>query len=231
MGGGRRGRRGRRAQSPLPERAASVESAACMLRAGYRQMIGDLAGAEAPSRRAVELEDSGIPRWRAGSLATLGANLCWQGRDGEAIAVLDQVAGVIEPPINNLASVWAMGCLAVIRIRADDLEAAGRYARKATDLAAEHGLGEYWITATAVIAMADVLDRQGQTAEAEAAALRGLELARRGRARLEAAWALICLARISFHEDTHNAQARLWEAVPWAPCLPRVADVRGRCLS
>ncbi len=199
-------------QGPLRESAASIESAACMLRAGYRQMIGDLAGAEAPSRRAVELEGSGTPRWRAGSLATLGANLCWQGRDGEAIAVLDKVAGVIEPPVNNLASVWAMGCLAVIRTRADDLEAAGRYARKATDLAAEHGLGQYWITATALIAMADVLDRQGQTAEAEAAALRGLELARRGRAQLETAWALICLARISFHGNTHDAQARLCAA-------------------
>ena len=88
----------------------------------------------------------------------MGANLCSQGRDDEAIAVLDKVAGVIEPPINNLASVWVMGCLAVIRTRADDLEAAGRYTRTATDLAAEHGLGEYWLTATAVIAMADVLD-------------------------------------------------------------------------
>ena len=75
-------------QGPLREGVASVESAACMLRAGHRQMTGDLAGAEPPSRRAVALEESGAPRWRAGSLATLGANLCWQGRDGEAVAVI-----------------------------------------------------------------------------------------------------------------------------------------------
>jgi LuxR family transcriptional regulator, maltose regulon positive regulatory protein len=194
-------------QGPLREGVASIESAAGMLRAGYRQMIGDLAGAESPSRRAVTLEESGTPRWRAGSLATLGANLCWQGRDREAVAVLGQVAGARRPLANYLAGVWAMGCLGAIRARAGDLEAAERYARKAADLAAGHGLGEYWITATAVITMADVLDRRGQTAEAEAAALRGLELARRGRARLETACALLCLARIRFH-DANSGDAR-----------------------
>ena len=197
-------------QGPLREGVASVESAACMLRAGHRQMMGDLAGAELPSRRAVALEESGAPRWRAGSLATLGANLCWQGRDGEAVAVLGQVARAGRPLANYLAGVWAMGCLSVIRARAGDLDAAERDARKATDLAEGHGLGEYWITATAVITMADVLDRRGQTAEAEAAALKGLELARRGRARLETACALLCLARIRFHDgNSDDARARL----------------------
>ena len=123
-------------QGPLREGIASVESAACMLRAGYRQMTGDLAGAEPSSRRAVALEESGTPRWRAGSLATLGANLCWQGRDGEAVAVLDQVAGAGRPLANNLAAVWAIGCLSAIRARAGDLDAAERHARQATDLAA-----------------------------------------------------------------------------------------------
>ena len=197
-------------QGPLREGVASVESAACMLRAGHRQMTGDLAGAEPPSRRAVALEESGAPRWRAGSLATLGANLCWQGRDGEAVAVLGQVARAGRPLANYLAGVWAIGCLSAIRARAGDLDAAERDARKATDMAADHGLGEYWITATAVITLADVFDRRGQTAEAEAAALKGLELARRGRARLETACALLCLARIRFHDgNSDDARARL----------------------
>jgi LuxR family maltose regulon positive regulatory protein len=199
-------------QGPLREGAASIESAACMLRAGYRQMIGDLAGAESPSRRAVELEESGAPRWRAGSLATLGANLCWQGRDQEAVAVLSQLVEA-KPLANNLAGVWALGCLGAIRARADDLEAAERYARQATGLAAGHGLSEYWITATAVITMAEVLDHYGQTAEAEATALRGLELARRGRSQLETGCALLCLARIKFHAgNVDDARARLGAA-------------------
>jgi len=197
-------------QGPLREGITSVESAACMLRAGYRQMAGNLAGAEPSSRRAVALEESGTPRWRAGSLATLGANLCWQGRDGEAVAVLDQVAGAGRPLANNLAAVWAIGCLSAIRARAGDLDAAERHARQATDLAYQHGLGEHWITATAVITMADVLDRRGRTAAAEATALRGLELAHRGGARLETACALLCLARIRFHDgNSDDARARL----------------------
>jgi len=191
-------------QGPLREGIVSIESAACMLRAGFRQMIGDLAGAEAPGRRAVALEESGTPRWRAGSLATLGATLAWQGRDREAVAVLSQVTGAGRPLANNLAGVWAMGCLAAIRARAGDLEAAERHARTATDLADRHDLDEYWITAMAMIATADVLDRHGRTAEAEAAAVKGLELARRGRARLETACALLCLARIRFHDGDHG---------------------------
>jgi LuxR family transcriptional regulator, maltose regulon positive regulatory protein len=183
-------------RGPMREGIASVESAACMLRAGYRQMIGDLAGAELPSRRAAALEGSGTPRWRAGSLATLGANLCWQGRDQEAVAVLEQVVEVGRPQANNLAAIWALGCLGALRARAGDLEAAERYARQATDLADRRGLGEYWIGATALVTLADVLDRRGRTAEAEAAAIRGLELARRVQARLETACALLCLARI-----------------------------------
>ena len=176
-------------------------------------MTGDLAGAEPSSRRAVALEESGTPRWRAGSLATLGANLCWQGQDGEAIAVLDQVAGPGLPLANNLAALWAMGCLAAIRARAGDLEPPNGSPGRPPTWRTEHGLGEYWITATAVIAMAEVLDRQGQTAEAEATALRGLELARRGGARLETACALLCLAKIRFHAgNSDDARARLCAA-------------------
>jgi LuxR family maltose regulon positive regulatory protein len=197
-------------RGPMREGIASVESAACMLRAGYRQMIGDLAGAEAPSRRAAALEGSGTPRWRAGSLATLGANLCWQGRDQEAVAILEQVVEAGRPLANNLAAVWALGCLAALRARAGDLDAAERYARQATDLADRCGLAEYWIAATALVTLADVLDRRGRTAEAEAAAVRGLELARRGRARLETACALLCLARIGSRSgNSDEARARL----------------------
>jgi ATP/maltotriose-dependent transcriptional regulator MalT len=140
----------------------------------------------------------------------LGANLCWQGRDHEAVAVLEQVVEVGRPLANNLAAVWALGCLGALRARADDLEAAEQYARQATDVADRHGLAEYWIAATALVTLADVLDRRGRTAEAEAAAVRGLELAQRGRARLETACALLCLARVGSRDGTiDDAPARV----------------------
>jgi LuxR family maltose regulon positive regulatory protein len=136
--------------------------------------------------------------------------LCWQGRDREAAAVLEQVVEVGRPLANNLAAVWALGCLGALRARADDLEAAERYARQATDLADRHGLAEYWIAATALVTLADVLDRLGCIAEAEATAIKGLEVARRSGARLETACALLCLARIgSRNGDIDEARARL----------------------
>src|SRR4029077_11669284 len=92
----------------------------------------------------------------------------------------------------------------------DDLEAAECYGRQAADLADRHGLAEYWIAATALVTLADVLHRRGRTAEAEAIAVRCLELARRGRARLETACALLCLARIRSHDgNSDDARARL----------------------
>jgi LuxR family transcriptional regulator, maltose regulon positive regulatory protein len=200
-------------ESLLPEEASSVESSAIMLRAGHRYMTGDLAGAEPPSRRAVELQDSGVPDWRAGSLATLGANLCWQGRDSESIAVLTRVAGPAHRSTNPLARLWAMGCLAAICARAGDLETAIRYIQGSERLAAEHALGEYWVTATALVTSAEIPERQGDLPEAEAAARRALELARRGWARLETSSALLCLARIRFRTgDIRHARSLLGEA-------------------
>jgi ATP/maltotriose-dependent transcriptional regulator MalT len=71
-------------KGPLRDGSSTVESSACPLRAGYRYMIGDLAGGEGPARRALHLESTGAPRWRTHALLTLGANLTWQGRIGEA---------------------------------------------------------------------------------------------------------------------------------------------------
>jgi LuxR family maltose regulon positive regulatory protein len=95
-----------------------------------------------------------------------------------------------------LAALWALGCLAAISARHSDLERAERLVERATELAAAHGLAEYWVGATAALVSAQIFEGRGQIAEAEAAVFRSLELARRGRARLEVADALLCLARL-----------------------------------
>jgi LuxR family maltose regulon positive regulatory protein len=184
------------AQGPLTEGPVSVQSAACILRAGYRHMIGDLAGAESASRPAVALEAAGTPRWRAVASATLGASLYWQGLDSQARTILEEIARPVQPPANNLASLWALGCLAAIAVRQGDLETAEDQLAKARGLADEHRLCEYWVTATAELTRAELLERRGQVADAEAAALSGLRLAERAQARLETAYAQLCLARL-----------------------------------
>ena len=184
-------------QGPLTEGSASIESSACMLRAGFRHMVGDLAGAEAASRRAVALEAAGTPLWQSVAAATLGASLCWQGKDSEARTVLQRIAGPIPRPANHLASLWARSCLAAIAVRSDNLEAAEDHIHKAMDLAVRHRLGEYWVAATALLAWAELLERRGQPANAEVTARSGLRLAERGQARLETACAQLCLARLT----------------------------------
>jgi LuxR family transcriptional regulator, maltose regulon positive regulatory protein len=184
-------------RGPLTEAAASVESCACMLRAGYRHMTGDLAGAESASRQAVALEAGGTPLWQAVASATLGASLCWQGKDSEARTVLRRVAGPVPPPVNNLAALWAQGCLAAIAARSGDPEVADDHVQEAMDLAARHRLGEYWVAATALLASAELLERRDHLADAQAAARSALWLAERGQARLESAYAQLCLARLA----------------------------------
>jgi LuxR family maltose regulon positive regulatory protein len=183
-------------RGPLRDEVSSVDSATSLIRAGYRHMIGDLAGATSSARRAAELESTGTPQWRAVSMATLGANLYWRGEFAASTAVLKEVVPPLRPAPNNLAALWALGCLSAIAARADDLDAAERLVQQATELAVAHGLAEYWVGTTAALVSAQIFEGRGQLAEAEVAAFRSLELARRGRARLEVADALLCLARL-----------------------------------
>jgi LuxR family maltose regulon positive regulatory protein len=225
-------------KGPLRDEVSSVESATCLIRAGYRHMVGDLAGATSSARRAAELECNGTPRWRAVSMATLGANLCWRGQDAESVALLEELVSPTRPPANNLAALWALGCLAAMHARVGDLDAAERLVEQATELAVAHGLAEYWVGTTAWLASAQIFEGRGQLCEAEAAALRGLELAKRGRARLEIADALLGVARIrAGRGDASSARdllVRASETIAACPDPGIVAEVfvsTERCVS
>jgi LuxR family maltose regulon positive regulatory protein len=197
------------AQGPLRDEVSSVISATSLIRAGYEHMIGNLAEANSSARRAAELESTGTPRWRAFSMATLGANLYWRGEYVESAAVLEEVVPDARPPANNLAALWALGCLAAIAARGGDLVTAERRVEHATELASAHGLAEYWVGTTTALVFAQIFEVRGQLPEAEAAALRSLELARRGRARLEVANALLCLARLRAIEGEVSSASEL----------------------
>jgi LuxR family maltose regulon positive regulatory protein len=206
--------------SGFTEGTASMESAASVLWADYHHLVGDLASAEAASRRAAEIEAAGTAQWEAEALAAMGANLFWRAQDAEASVILEQVVGPTRSLASNLASVRALGCLAAISARAGDLEACERQVHKATDLAARHSLDEYWITTTAMVTSAELSADRGELPEAETTALTALERARRGHARLETASALLCLAKIrSRTGNADDARARINQA----------SDVIGRC--
>ena len=202
-----------RPQGPFSQGPSSVESAAAMVRAGKLFMTGDLAGSEAASRRVVELEAAGTARWQAVALGTLGAALYWRGQDAEARAILEQVVAPTRAAVSNLATLWALGCLSAISIRSGDVASGERYLDKAGTLAAHHGLGQYWASATVALATADLLESRGELRDAEEAALRGLHISRQGQARLETAYALLCLARLRARAgQREDAQGYIAEA-------------------
>jgi LuxR family maltose regulon positive regulatory protein len=200
------------ARGPLRDGSSTLESSACLLRAGYRYMIGDLTGGEGPARRALELEASGAPRWRAHALVTLGANLTWQGRSGEAHELLTRVVPPHEPAANNLAALWAHGCLAVIAARDGELDIAQQHIDRASQLATAHGLSEYPMGAAAALASAEVSRLKRRSGEAEASGHRGLEFAQRGGARLESIFAHLSLAATLSRGQPELARSHLDEA-------------------
>jgi LuxR family maltose regulon positive regulatory protein len=198
-----------RALGPLRDGISTIESSICLLRAGHRYMVGDLSGGEGPARRALQLEAAGAPRWRATALVTLGANLTWQGKVDEARDLLTDVVPRNQPPTNNLAALWAHGCLAAVAARSGDLDTADHHLGLAGDLAARHRLGEYSLGSTVLLASAHVLRVRGELGEAESAARRALELAARGGARLETAQAHLSLAATLSQGNPREARSHL----------------------
>jgi LuxR family transcriptional regulator, maltose regulon positive regulatory protein len=200
-------------QGPFRPGPSSVESAALMARAGRLLMAGDLAGSEPASRQAVELEATGTAQWQAVAMATLGAGLAWRGRDAEARAVLAQVVAPTRAAASTVATLQALGCLALMAIRGGDVEAGERSLDKAATLAGTHDLSQNWATATITLASAELLERRGELRGAEDAALRGLQIARHGMRRPETGYALLCLARIKARAgNREDAQAYVREA-------------------
>ena len=178
---------------PIRDGASSIESSAAMLRASHRHMLGDVEGTIEAARRAAELEREGTARWRTVAHANLGVNLYWRGETAESEAELEEAVRLCG---NNLAVLRALGCLAAIRADEGDIEEAGRLVETAMELLDEHHLAEYWVGGIVYLVHGKVLEHRGSAAEAEIAVRRGLELAMRGRARIESACGLLALAEI-----------------------------------
>jgi len=188
---------------------ASVGSAIAFYRALHRYLGGDLAAAEPPARRAAELElESGSERWRARTMALLGVIMFWRGRGADARVLLEQVVRAAQRQADGATSLLALGCLATIAVRQGDAVSARGYQDEAAGL--EDCLR---VTVLAELASADLLAEDGDLPAAEEVAVAALDYANRRRWRLDAAAALLCLARICTRANrAADARVRLSEA-------------------
>jgi LuxR family maltose regulon positive regulatory protein len=178
------------AQPPLSSGVAS-------LRAIHRYMAGDVGGAVEAGRHALELESGGpASPWRPVGCPVLGLALHWHGADDDALATLTQAVRIANAGGNHLAAMHASGGLAAIHYERGELADAAIFAAQALALAEEHGLVEHWARSLSLAVSGRVLQREGRIEEADAAIARALELAQRGVASVEIAYALAALADV-----------------------------------
>jgi len=174
----------------------------------WHRQHGSTAQAVGHALMASDLGDAGeliATRWTSRFNAGLAGTV-----ESAACTLRAGTFHILGPPAGNLARLWAFGCLAAISLRRGELDLCEHYLRKATDLAARHGLGSYRDAATAVLTSADLLEESGEPRKAEDAAASGVELGWQGRAQVETVVALLCLASINILEgDSDGARARL----------------------
>ncbi len=185
-----------------------LSSGVASLRAIHRYMAGDVGGAVAAGRHALELESGGpASPWRPVGCPVLGLALHWHGAADDALATLTQAVRIANAGGNHLAAMHASGGLAAIHYERGEIQDAASFAAQALALAEEHGLVEHWARSLSLAVNGRVLQREGRIEEADAAITRALELAQRGVASVEIAYALAALA------DVRHRRGRREEAL------------------
>lgn len=193
---------------PLPD-WPSVEAAAALLRGTCAYFAGDVGAAIEHGRRAIALDPDETSPSRPVSRLVLALPLYFAGELEEAGALLEK--GSSRPPDPGWADavVNVYSRLASVRFAAGDSARAEGAAAEAERLVAELGLDEMPSVTCVKMARAQLLDQRGDTAGAEAALIRAVELARRGTRWLELAHALLLLAQLKRRRRDHVAAREL----------------------
>jgi ATP/maltotriose-dependent transcriptional regulator MalT len=178
----------------LGEAAGELDAATALLIAVHRFKVGDLGAARSAAGRAIELAPDERSFERSVAACLAGVVEHWSGDEDSAAATLTAELALLRGGSNDLGSAYALSYLALIDARGERLEQSEQWAAMALDEAAHPGVAEHFVLSIAHLARAEVLRLQGNLVEAEAAALRAVELSRRGAGRLEVAAALLALA-------------------------------------
>ena len=176
---------------------ASVSSGVAACRAINRYFLGDVRGIAETARPALEVEEAGSDYWRSALLTTFGVSLFLGGEGPIASGVLDEAVASSEKSRHSLALVHALGWCAVVNAeigesgRADRmLDATEALRRRRTELTTYFGMS------MAHVARGKLLEVQGRLSEADDALALGIDLARRGDAKLDLAYGLLTHAGV-----------------------------------
>ena len=187
---------------PMLDGTTSVASGAATLRASYWLRMGDFGKTVSHARQALELEQG---PWRAISANCLGTASYWLGETAQA---RQQLEATIEEgrELVPLVALFAVGVLALLDCERQDWNAVARGLHTARQMIEAGALGEYWMTAGVELANGLASEQENDLARAEMSMARSLVLYRRGRAPVETANALLCLARVHRRQG-HDAVA------------------------
>ena len=187
-----------------------LESGVASLQAIHRYMDGSIGEAVEAGRHALDLERGGPPSpWRPVGCPVLGLALHWHGEDERALAALREAVAIAKVDANHLAAMHASAGLAAIEYERGYIEEALTHATEAKAIAEEHGLEEHWAKSLSLAVRGQVHLQRGDLEEADKAIGRAVELAKRGVASVEIAYALLALAELRRQQGLREAVERL----------------------
>jgi LuxR family maltose regulon positive regulatory protein len=173
------------------DREPTFASRATVRRAAAWQLLGDVRRSRGLAEQLMPLDGSSRDHALAGSL--LGETARWLGDDTAAVDFFTR-AVQLGRELDPVTAVAAYGNLALIAAEHNDWQACEVNVNTAFDLIAESELQEYWMGSFAHLAKGRLLDKQRQTAEAQAELTRAVTLARRGVGVVALAYVLITVA-------------------------------------
>jgi LuxR family transcriptional regulator, maltose regulon positive regulatory protein len=189
-----------------------LESGVASLQAIHRYMDGSISEAVQAGRHALVLERGGPPSpWRPVGCPVLGLALHWHGEDERALTALRDAVGIAKMEANHLAAMHASAGLAAIEYERGYIEEALTHATEAKAIAEQHGLQEHWAKSLSLAVSGQVDLQRGDLEGAEKALGRAVELAKRGVASVEIAYALLALAELRRQQGNREAAESLHE--------------------
>lgn len=184
-----------RAREQRPGRwTPSMEAGLSLVKAG--SIDGDVGAAVRHGRRALALGRDGHPEIAVPALVALSYSLYLAGEVDEARDLAWEAVEHPDAPRRPYSFVVAHSVLALIEADEGRARNAGALARRALDLAAEHGIGRAPATGIAHLALGSALAAADRLRDAEGEAERGERLRRQPESSASHAHALLVLAGI-----------------------------------